>query len=761
MEDSVSDHPGSSDAEFRFSVPQMNCDSCAENVSLCLKRTEGVLQWETRPMTGTVDLTLDSDRTTPGQVRERLREAGYPVEEVQGEVDGLTPSETPSVWIQKRAIKTWICGLFLAVGLLLKFAVPGGNLELWNVPGILPIEIHLPDPFLLLSIVAGGQIILSEGWRSLWNRSPGINFLMSIAILGAVAVGLFVEAATLAFLYNLAELLEDFSVRRARRSIQNLLEMAPEEARLIQGENTKMVPVTELEEGDLIAVQPGEQIPMDGEVIEGESAVNQAPITGESIPVDKQHGDEVYAGTLNNQGYLEVRITGSASENTLSRIIELVEEARQKKTRREKFVESFASIYTPIVVLLGLATFLLMPVLFEVAWTVSLVYGITLLVIACPCAFVISTPVSVVSAVTAAARNGVLIKGGRYLETMGEIESLALDKTGTLTEGTLKITDIVPLNGRTEEDVLRCARGIEQRSEHPIAEAIVSHAEQRGVPRRDVSHFRSMTGKGVRAKLDGEVHFAGKPAFFQELGFDLDHVHHSSSRESILEEAAALCDREDCLNVLETTIPRLRSEGKTVILVSTEERVEGLIAVADVLREHARDMVEQLKSLGLKEIIMISGDSPETAEAIGREVGVDRTCGGLLPEEKVEKVEELQEEYGTVAMVGDGINDAPALAVADVGVAMGAKGTDTAIESADIALMGEDLMKLPYLYRLSTRANRVIQQNIWSSLVVKFVLGIGVPLGWVGLATAILVGDAGMTAAITGNATRLSSTTPS
>ena len=545
---------------------------------------------------------------------------------------------------------------------------------------------------------------------------------------------------------------------RARDSLAELVSLSPETAVVKRDGDETELPVEEVAVGDIVVVEPGEKVPMDGDVTEGSSTVNQAPITGESVPVEKTQGEEVYAGTVNQQGYLEVEVTAESSENTLARIVELVEGAQAKKTDRERFVERFSAYYTPIVVAAALLT-AGVPPLFGAAWETWFLRGISLLVIACPCAFVISTPVSVVSGVTSAARNGVLIKGGTHLEAMGAVDAVAFDKTGTLTAGELEVTDVIPLNDNDEASVLRCARGLEARSEHPVGTAIAEKAAERGIEKRDIDAFEAITGKGVRARLDGISHYAGTPALFEELGFDLDHVHLATDG-GVLDETTSRCaGREDCLDLLAETVPRLQSEGKTVVLVGTDEELEGVIGVADAVRPAAREVVASLRKAGLR-TVMLTGDNEGTARAVADAVGVDEFRAECLPEEKVAAIEELESEYGTVAMVGDGVNDAPALATASVGIAMGAAGSDTAIETADIALLGDDLSKLPYLHDLSRTATRVIRQNVWGSLGVKALLAVGVPLGYVSVALAILAGDVGMTSAVTANALRLARLAP-
>ncbi len=740
---------------YTLRVPELNDPEVREHTGRIVSEMEGVEDLTLHAAEGTIVVQLsEAADLAPVDIVNRLQDVGISVEEVDERPAERTVS---SVWTGSRAVKTWISGLLLLPGLVFSFGFPAADMQLLQVGRL---SVFLSDLLFVGAIVTGGQVILRNGFRSLTNLSLDMDLLMSSAILGAVGVGLFVEGATLAFLFNIAELLEEFSVESARGSIRELMDLSPDRARVIREGTEEEVPVDRLQVGDTVAIRPGERIPMDGRVSHGESAVNEAPITGESIPVDKQPGDTVYAGTINEQGYLEMTVTGRSSDNTLQKIIELVEDAQKKQTRQEQFVRRFSRYYTPVVVVCAVLWLVIGPALLELSWMESVKQSITLVVLACPCAFVISTPVAVVSALTAAARNGVLVKGGTYLETMGTIRALALDKTGTLTKGTLRITDVIPLNGNTKQEVLKCARGVEQKSEHPIGEAIVDHAESKGVSGKSSRDFESITGKGVRAELEGTIHFAGKPGLFQDFEFDMRHVHHSANQERILEEARKACEKENCLNLVEHTIPRLQNQGKTVVLVSTEEELEGIIAIADELKPEAKETVRALKELGLEKIILISGDHQNTATAIGGEVGVDEAYGELLPGDKVEKITELKERYDLVAMVGDGVNDAPALATADVGVSMGAEGTDVAIESADIALMGDQLDKIPYLYRLALRSGRVIRQNIWSSLGVKALLVCGVPFGWVTPALAILAGDAGMTGAITVNAMRLRHDTP-
>lgn len=745
-------------------VPEMDCPSCAGKVENALDRLDGVDSFETRPTVGTAIISYDEESVAPGAVERAIESAGYTVKSTESEHrdnTSDTESDRASVWRSRRTVKTAISGGFLGAGLLVEWLFTGLDV---GVASVLGVGFTTAELLFLAGIVTGGQAILQSGYYSARNLNLDIDFLMSAAIVSAVVASLiaskslYSEAATLAFLFSISELLERYSMDRTRNSLRELMDLSPDTATVRRDGEEETVPVDDVGVGDRVVVRPGEKIPMDGVVREGESAVNQAPITGESVPVDKSRDDDVYAGTINEEGYLEVEVISEAGDNTLSRIVDLVEDAQSNKTEREQFVERFAGYYTPFMVGVAVLVAAVPPLMLGAPWSTWFVAGITMLVLACPCAFVISTPVSVVSGITSAAKNGVLIKGGNYLEAMGAVEAVAVDKTGTLTKGELAVTDVVPLGEHTEEDVLRCARGLEERSEHPIGEAIVAHADGTAVT-REISAFESLTGKGVRADLGGTPHYAGKPGLFDDLGFDLGHAHVVEGDGDVSVEIRNLCDQQGCLNLVEDTIPRLQSEGKTVVLVGREDELEGIIAVADAVRPEAQRMVERLHNRGV-EVVMLTGDNEGTARAIAEQVGIDEYRAELLPEDKVTAVEDLMAEYDGVAMVGDGINDAPALATATVGIAMGAAGTDTALETADIALMGDDLSRLPYVYELAHDANGVIRQNIWASLAVKALLAVGVPLGYVGVALAVLVGDAGMTIGVTGNAMRLSRIRP-
>jgi Cd2+/Zn2+-exporting ATPase len=592
------------------------------------------------------------------------------------------------------------------LGLLVEFLLTAQNAVVATVFGY---GLTIGDGLLLAATASSGVPVVRSGYYSLRNRSLDIDLLMGTAIIAATGISYFVEAATLAVLFSIAELLEDYAMDRARNSLRELMELSPDEATVLRDGEERTIPVEAVAVGDRVAVRPGEKIPMGGVVVEGGSAVNQAPITGESVPVDKTEGDDVYAGTINEEGYLEVEVTSEASENTLSRIIELVQGAQSNRTESEQFVDRFADYYTPVVVGLAILTAAIPPLVFSAPWKTWFVRGLTFLVIACPCAFVISTPVSVVSGVTSAAKNGVLVKGGNHLEAMGEVRVIALDKTGTLTKGELAVTDVVSLADHTEEEVLRYGSGLEQRSEHPIADAVLDYAGDEEVDPASVSAFESITGKGVRGDIDGTTYYAGKPDLFDELGVDLSQTDAATDGGVVTSAEKEGSEQANGANLLDETIPALQDDGLAVVLIGSEEAVLGVIAIADEVRPEAARTIERLHDRGIAQIVMLTGDNEGTARAIAEQVGVDDYRAALLPDEKVAAIEELGEEYGSVAMVGDGINDAPAMATASLGIVMGAAGTDTALETADIALMGDDLSKLPYLYALSNKANRVIR----------------------------------------------------
>ncbi len=751
-------------SELILSVPEMDCPSCAGKVESALEGLPGVEAVETQPAAGSVTVTTDGvERAT---VLAAVENAGYEASPVDGDDDRFR--DPRAVWRSRRALGTAVGGVFVTIGMALSFVFVGSNPELFALAGRTFALSHVL--FIFAAALAGAPIV-RNGYYSARNRSLDIDFLMSVGIVASVAAHHPFEGAMLAVLFSIAELLERFSMDRARDSLRELMDLSPETATVKRDGVEVTVPASEVGVGETVVVRPGEKIPVDGIVREGASAVNQAPITGESIPVDKAVREEVFAGTIAESGYLEVETTSEADDSTLARIVRLVESAEREKTDREQFVDRFASVYTPIVVVAAVALAVGPPLLVGASWNTWFLRGLTLLVIACPCAFVISTPVSVVSGITSAAKNGVLIKGGRHLEAVGESAVFAVDKTGTLTTGDLAVTDAIALEGIDEDELVARASAVERRSEHPLGESIVGYARERGVldgeDERQVSNFEALAGRGVRADLDGETHYVGKPDLLAELGLEFEHVHTTTDGgqtleeddEPILESARTQCGAGDCLDVLGEAVAELERQGKTAVLVGTDDRLLGVLGIADSVRPEAAWAVSRLEAQGAR-VVMLTGDNEGTARAIADEVGIEEYHADLLPEAKLEEIRRLEGDGSRVVMVGDGINDAPALATATVGVAMGAAGTDTALETADVALMGDDLTRLPYLHRLSRKANGVIRQNIWASLAVKAILAAGAPFGIVTVIHAVVIGDMGMSLGVTGNAMRLSGVEP-
>ena len=725
---------------LELSTPEMDCSSCARKVESALTGVEGVGRIETRPTAGVVVAEYDTKAIGADEIIGHIEAAGYEVTGTEGEL-----TET-AVWTGLRAYATYVGAVLMSLGFLALWG-PLADPILFEAVRTTALSDLL---FVLAGAVAGGPIVRA-GLRSARFRELDIDLLMGTAIVAAIAVDHYVEAATLAVLFSLAELLEAHAMDRTRESIRELLALSPETATVKRPDGEETVPAASVSVGDTVVVRPGERIPVDGEVITGDSAVDESPVTGESIPVDKRSGDEVYAGTVLEGGYLEIEATATGDETTLSRVVELVESAESRRTDAERLVDRFAGYYTPIVVVGAVVTAFVPPLLFGGAWETWFVRGLTLLVIACPCAFVISTPVTVVSGLTSAARNGVLVKGGDHLERMGDVDTVAFDKTGTLTTGDLTVTDVIPASGYDDERVLSIAAAIERYSEHPISNALVEYAESSVDKIPKATGFENLAGRGVRANLD-ETYYVGKPDLFAELGHDLGHAHIRTDGGA----AAAVdsnCERPGCVDLRSETITDLQSAGKTVVLVGTETELYGVVAVSDTIRSEAKAVVGALNGAGVR-TVMLTGDNERTGRAVGEAVGIGTVRADLLPEEKLDAIEELLEE-GTVAMVGDGVNDAPAMARADIGIAMGAAGTDAALETADIALMADDLGGVPYCLRLARSANGIIKQNIVASLGVKAILAVGVPFGYVTVIIAVLVGDMGMSLGVTGNAFRL------
>jgi Cd2+/Zn2+-exporting ATPase len=532
-----------------------------------------------------------------------------------------------------------------------------------------------------------------RAWASVRQRSLDIHVLMTVAVIGALALGDWVEAASVVFLFAVAQWLEARTLERARHAIRRLMDLAPAEATVRRGDSETRVPVDAIAPGDIVYVRPGERIPVDGVVVSGESEVNQAPVTGESLPVDRGAGESVFAGSINGHGALEVRATRAARDSTLARIIHLVERAQASRAPAQAFVDRFARVYTPAVLAVAAAVAVVPPLAGAGPASDWIYRALVLLVIACPCALVISTPVSIVSALAAAARRGVLVKGGVHLERAASIRAVAFDKTGTLTRGRLAVDEVRPLNGDSASAVLAAAASLERGSEHPIGRAIVRHAELRGLELAPATGFRALPGRGAQAKVAGRDVVAGSHRLFHE--------------------------REWCSPALCEEIGAVEGDGRTAVMVAVDGQPVGVVTVADEARADGRAAVEALRAAGVSAVVMLTGDHPGTAATVAGGLGLDAVHADLMPQDKVRIVTTLRERYGPVAMVGDGVNDAPALAAADLGVAMGAAGSDAALETADVALMGDDLSALAYLVRLSRATLRNIRTNIAVALGLK------------------------------------------
>ncbi len=582
--------------------------------------------------------------------------------------------------------------------------------------------------FFIIATLLGGQKNIRNGIPNLLKLKFNMDTLMTVAVIGAVIIGYYEEAAVVAFLFGVSEALEVYTMEKARRSIKSLMDIAPKKAIILRNGNEVEISVEDIEIGDVMIVKPGEKIAMDGEVIKGTTSINQAAITGESIPQDKGIGDEIFAGTLNQSGSIEVKVTKLVQDTTISKIINMVEDAQEQRAPSQTFVDKFAKYYTPAIMMLAVLIAIVPPLLFGADWKPWIYNALALLIIGCPCALVVSTPVAIVTAIGNAAKHGVLIKGGIHLENTGSLKAIAFDKTGTLTQGKPVVTDVVSTSGKNEDILLSIAAGIEKLSEHPLATAIIKKAEGKQLPIAKAENFQAIHGKGAKATIESEVYQIGNPRMFEELNIKIE-------------------DQKE-------QIKKLQEEGKTVMLLSQRDKIIAIIAVADEIREVSKKAIQQLKQAGIAKTIMLTGDNHATARAIALKVGVDEYRAELLPEDKVSAVKELGEIYQQIGMVGDGINDAPALATATTGIAMGGAGTDTALETADIALMADDLSKLPYTIRLSRATLKIIKQNIGFALGIKAVATLLVIPGWLTLWLAILA-DMGATILVTFNAMRL------
>ncbi|HLS60998.1 MAG TPA: heavy metal translocating P-type ATPase [Virgibacillus sp.] len=690
-----------------YRLQGLSCANCAAKFEKNIEAIESVEAVQVN--FGAAKLTVDGEASI-----EQLEKAGAfdgikVLPERQRHIEEKEP-----FWKKRHNLTAMISVVFIIIGYLLYFQVGQDH----------PLTIIT----FLVAILIGGFDLFKVGLKNLTRLEFDMNTLMTIAIIGAAIIGEWAEGAVVVFLFALSEALESYSVDKARNSIRSLMDVAPNRATVQRGNQMIELDVEDIVIDDRMIVKPGEKLAMDGIVMQGTSSINQAAITGESMPVQKTPGEEVFAGTINEEGSLEIQVTKRVEDTTIAKIIHLVEEAQAERAPSQRFVDQFAKYYTPAIMVIALLVAIVPPLLFGGIWADSVYLGLAVLVVGCPCALIISTPVAIVTAIGNAANRGVLIKGGIHLEEAGKLSIIALDKTGTLTEGKPEVTDVIPLADLNEREILGISKAMESFSQHPLATAIIRKADVEQATDYQAENFQSITGKGATASVQDTAYFIGNPRLFEEM-------------LSIPE-------------IIEQQIMTLQTEGKTVMLLGTNNHIEALIAVADQLRTSSKSVIEKLHELGIKKTMMLTGDNQATGDAIGSQLGLSETHAGLLPEDKLTKIKEWQEEYGNVAMVGDGINDAPALASATVGIAMGGAGTDAALETADIALMADDLEQLPYTIALSRKALHVIKQNISFSLGVKIIALLLVIPGWLTLWIAIFA-DVGATLLVVLNSMRL------
>jgi Zn2+/Cd2+-exporting ATPase len=693
-----------------FKVSNMDCADEIKAINESLKY-DGIVKIQANLMSSTVQI-IHSPEIKAEFLKKRIETTV-----VRVLTEGVDQSKNQN---RNRMILVAASGLFLLIGLTV---------------GWLKIIGFYDKILFFVSILLGGTLVFPKAYGSLTRKTLDMNVLMALAVIGAVGIGEYAEAAAVVFLFSLSELLESLSVQRARRAIQELLKITPQKAVLIkENGETEEINIEDVQISQIIRVKAGESIPIDGVVIKGTSSVNQAPLTGESIPVIKTIGEAVFAGTINQEGSLDIKVTKKFGDTKISQVIKLVEEAQSQRAVSQKFVDRFAEIYTPAVLVLALLTFLIPPLLLGGVWHDWLYKSLVLLVIACPCALVISTPVSIVSSLTALAKKGVLVKGGAILEVLGKVRALAVDKTGTLTEGKPKVQKIIRLNSFNEDQILEIAASLEAHSAHPLAQAVLNYAKIKNIQIKEISEFTNVSGRGVEAIIDSHIYLLGNHRFAHESGI--------------------------CTPELEKTLQGLEEQSLSVMVVGHKPHDNcvgeaiAIIAMGDSIRDDVKSTLLKLKNAGVEKIIMLSGDNQKTASSIGSQVGIDEAFGDLLPENKVQHIERLKSNFGIVAMIGDGINDAPAMAKSSVGIAMGFVGSDTAIETADMTLMTDDLKQVAVAIQAGKRTLRVIQFNIAFALITKAIFLILTFAGYSNLWLAVAA-DTGAALLVIMNSLRL------
>lgn len=676
-------------------IEGMDCSDESEIIEKKLKTLKGIGSFNILLVSQEVKIQYDPALISGTDIIKAIAETGMKASRAQkGRAKGI------SLWKNTQFVLLSICGVFTLLAFLLeRFGIP-----------------HEYARFIYaLAILIGGYYPAKMGILALKTLTLNIRLLMVCGAAGAIYLGFWDEAAMLVFIYSLGDVLEMYATDRARGSIRALMELVPNEALVKRNGIESELAVEEIKIGEVIIIRPGEKVPLDGKVIFGSTSIDESPITGESMPKDIKQGDLVYAGSINQRGSIEVEVTKLSKDTTLAKIIHSVEEAQARKSSFQRFGEKFGKYYTPAMFILAFLVAFIAPFFFKQDFSSWFYRGLVLLVVSCSCGLALSVPVAVVAAISNAARHGVLIKGGAYLEAASNLKAIAFDKTGTLSIGKPKVYEVVRINKLPEEKILELAASIESRSEHPLGDAIVQRAKEKDIAFSVVNDFEAIPGRGAKAKINGKIYYIGSISLFKE--------------------------QVNGLVTAKEEIRRLQNEGKTTVLLGTEDEIVGLIAIADQIRPEAKEAIQKLKGKGFEKIIMLTGDNEGTARAIAKELGIDEYRANLLPEDKVKIIRELKAKYKMIAMVGDGVNDAPAMAEANVGIAMGACGTDVCIETGDIALMSDDLLKIPYAFSLSKKSINNIKQNIFASLLIIIILVPTALFGKIGLVSGLLINE--------------------
>jgi len=698
-----------------LTVEGIDCAGCAKSFANSLVSKEGIVDARYNVAYKKLYVDFNPEEISEEEIIDYIKFSGYSIVMDEASIGNNIPKKRKTFWtslFSKKELYTTLTSMILfSIGLLLEFVFS---------------QLLASYIVLIVATIIGGFFIFRKAFFSIKKLNLDINILMSVAAIAALIIGEAIEATSIVVLFSIAELAESLSVEQAKSSIERLIDYAPSDAIVIKNMKEEIIPAKDVEINSIIRIKPGERIPLDGVIIDGQSYINEAPITGESMPVMKRRDDEVFAGTLVEDGFLDVKVTKPYEEMFLKKIVALVESS-DSRAPIETFVDTFAKYYTPVMFLVASLTLFIPPLVTGDPFIDWVYIALIILVISCPCAVVLSTPITIIAALNRAAKNGVLIKGGIYLETISKTKAFAFDKTGTLTVGQPQVNDIIPSGDITEKELLRICGSLEAKSNHPIAKALHAKIEEEKIDQYEVEDFTSLAGKGIEGKINGKLWIVGNPRL-------------------LIEREISMSDD------LASSLSLLQYERKTVIAVANSDEVMGLISISDKMKPHAKGIICELKSLNIEKTIMLTGDNTKTAAIIAEELGVDEYRAELLPHQKMEIIEDLRAEFGSIVMIGDGINDAPALAAADVGIAMGVSGSDIALETADIALMTDRLDAMHYLVTISRKSMRIIIQNIVIAILIKVVLFVLSYMGLVQLWMAVLIGDMGVSLFVIFNA---------